>query len=102
MTLKRCGLAFMLLNPGLALASVSLGTSTGIFGKVASFMQQIVDFLGGPGTLFVVFVAAVAAIALWVFEPSKGGAAIAWLFRVCIGAISLFGMGLLITWLRSF
>ena len=72
MILKRYGLALILLNPGLALASVSLGTGTGIFAKVASFMQQIVDFLGGPGTLFVVFVASVAAIALWVFEPSKG------------------------------
>ncbi len=86
----------------LAHASVSLGGGTGIFGKITAFFQTIVDFLGGAGTLFVIFIAAVAAICLWVFAPKQASESIAWLFRICIGAIALFSLGTLITWLRSF
>ncbi len=83
-------------------ASVSLGSSTGIFGKITGFFQQIVDFLGGAGTLFVVFIGASAAIGLWVFAPKQASEAIAWFFRICIGAILLFSLGTFITWLGSF
>lgn len=88
--------------PQLSHASISLGGSSGIFGKIASFFQTIVDFLGGPGTLFVVFLGAAAAIAMWVFMPKQASEAIAWLFRVCIGAILLFSLGTFITWLETF
>ncbi|EGR2026318.1 hypothetical protein DYB89_14660 [Vibrio cholerae] len=83
-------------------ASVNLGSSTGIFGKFTSFFQTIVDFLGGAGTLFVVFIGASAAIGLWVFAPKEASVAIAWLFRICVGAILLFSLGTFITWLGSF
>ncbi|MGF1903603.1 hypothetical protein [Aliivibrio salmonicida] len=92
------------LFPALAYArSVDLGASGGgIFGPVADFFQEIVDFLGGTGTLFVIFVALVAGIGLWVFIPKQAGAAMGWVFRGCIGAIALFSIGTLITWLQGF
>ncbi|MCW8348739.1 hypothetical protein MD535_22375 [Vibrio sp. ZSDZ65] len=85
-----------------AFARVSLGTSTGPFGQVVAFFQAIVDFLGGPGTLFVVFMALCCGIALWVFMPKQAGSALGWVFRGCIGAIALFSIGTVITWIQSF
>lgn len=83
-------------------ASVSLGSSSGFLGKITAFMQSMVDFLGSAGTLFVVFVAASAAIGMWVFMPKQASEAIAWLFRICIGAIALFSLGTFLTWLKTF
>ncbi|EDL52202.1 hypothetical protein VSAK1_26620 [Vibrio mediterranei AK1] len=83
-------------------ASVSLGSNTGVFQKITNFFQSIVDFLGGTGTLFVIFISAAAAIILWIMAPKEGSAAIAWIFRVCIGAIGLFSLGTLITSLQGF
>ncbi|SON51500.1 hypothetical protein [Vibrio tapetis] len=86
-----------------ASAAVSLGSGgSGLFAKFTAFLQSIVNFLGGTGTLFVVFAAASAAIMMWIFMPKNAGPAIAWLFRICIGAIMLFGVGLLITMLQGF
>ncbi len=83
-------------------ASVSLGSSSGGFAKIAAFFQEIVDFLGGTGTLFVVFISAAAAIMLWIIAPQSGSAVMAWIFRVCVGAISLFSLATVMTWLQSF
>ncbi|MFA0012010.1 hypothetical protein AB4391_01490 [Vibrio lentus] len=60
------------------------------------------DFLGGTGTLFVVFISAAAAIMLWIIAPQSGSAVMAWIFRVCVGAISLFSLATVMTWLQSF
>ena len=84
-------------------ASVSLGGGgSGVFAKFANFLQEVVDFLGGTGTLFVIFMSAAGAIFLWVIAPKAGGEALAWLFRVCVGAIALFSLSLVITWLKGF
>ncbi|GEM77219.1 hypothetical protein [Vibrio sagamiensis] len=84
-------------------ASVSLGEGgTGPFAKVGKFFQDIVDFLGGTGSMFVIFLAFAGAIALWVLKPKEAGPAAAWALRACIGAICIFGLGTLITWVKSF
>ncbi|MGL6262129.1 hypothetical protein [Vibrio sp. WXL210] len=93
--------ASLLTHP--AYANISLGGSTtGVFGKMTKFMQDIVNFLGGAGTMFVVFLSFAGAIGLWVISPKSGGAAIAWAFRAGIGAIGLFGMATLLTWIKAF
>ncbi len=95
-------LMFMVCYSQASYGAVSLGSSSGFFGKITSFFQTVVDFLGGAGTLFVVFIGASAAIFLWVISPKDASAAIAWLFRICIGAIALFSLGTFITWLGTF
>ena len=83
--------------------SVRLGhVSSGPLQKIGSFFQQLVDFLGGTGTMFVIFLSLVSGIALWIFSPKQGGAAIGWVFRACIGGIALFTIGTLLTWLQHF
>lgn len=92
-----------LLTQAQAHASVSLGGGgSGIFAKFTNFLQAIVDFLGGSGTLFVIFLSAAGAIFLWIVAPKAGGEALAWLFRVCIGGIGLFSLSLILTWLKGF
>ncbi|MFA0249489.1 hypothetical protein AB4458_25530 [Vibrio sp. 10N.261.45.F1] len=83
-------------------ASVTLTGGSGVFQKFTSFFQTIIDFLGGSGTLFVIFLSAAAAIILWIIAPKAGSEALMWLFRVCMGAIGLFSLGLLITTLKAF
>lgn len=78
------------------------GGGTGPFAKVQKFFQEIVDFLGGTGTLFVVFVALVAGISLWVAIPKQAGVALGWVFRAIVGGIFLFGIGIVLTWIKTF
>lgn len=73
----------------------------GFLQKFTSWMQDVVDFVGGAGVLFIVFVSAAACIALWVAVPKSGSAAMAWVFRVCIGGIALFNLALLIGWAQG-
>lgn len=68
----------------------------------AGFMQELVNFVGGPGVLFIAFVSAAAAIGLWVAAPKQGSAAMAWAFRVCVGVIFLMNIAILLTWLQGF
>ncbi|HDZ58142.1 MAG TPA: hypothetical protein ENI17_02680 [Pseudomonas xinjiangensis] len=82
---------------------VDLGSpAAGPLAAIGGFMQEVVDFAGGPGVLFIAFISAVAAVALWVAAPKQGGAAIAWALRVCVGVIILMNIALLITWFQSF
>lgn len=76
--------------------------SDGPLAAFAGFMQELVDFVGGPGVLFIVFVSAACGVALWVMAPKQGSAAIAWIGRVCIGALVLFNIAILLTWLQDF
>ncbi|BES73865.1 hypothetical protein RE428_48830 (plasmid) [Marinobacter nanhaiticus D15-8W] len=74
----------------------------GPLAAIGTFMQELIDFVGGPGVLFIVFVCAVAAIGLWVAAPKMGGTAIAMLLRVLVGGILIFNVALIITWLQGF
>lgn len=69
---------------------------------IGNFFQELIDFIGGAGVLFVVFVSGVAAIALWVAAPKMGGAAIAMLLRVLVGGIIIFNFALVINWMQGF
>lgn len=87
----------------LAFATISLGApSSGPLASIGKFLQEIVDFLGGTGTLFVAFVGVFAGIAMWVMIPKNAGSAVAFIMRAMIGAIALFTLGLTITWLKTF
>lgn len=69
--------------------------------KIITWMQDVMDVVGGAGTLFVAFVSACAAILLWIAIPKQSGGALAWVLRVCIGAIAVFNLALLFTWLQA-
>lgn len=82
---------------------VDLGSpSSGPLAAIGDFFQEVVDFVGGPGVLLIAFISAAAAVGLWVVAPKAGGAAIAWVARVCIGAIVLMNIAITLTWLQSF
>ena len=82
---------------------VDLGNSGGgPLEAFSAFMQELVNFVGGPGVLFIAFVSAAAAIGLWVAAPKQGSAAMAWAFRVCVGVIFLMNIAILLTWLQGF
>lgn len=74
----------------------------GPLAAIGGFMQAVIDFVGGPGVLFIVFVSAAAAVGLWVAAPKAGGTAIAMLMRVLVGGIVVFNIALLISWLQGF
>ncbi len=78
------------------------GGDSGIFAPIGAFFQSVTDFLGGTGAMFVIFLSFCGAIGMWVLMPKQAGAAIAWAFRATVGGILLFGMGMLVTWVRTF
>lgn len=69
--------------------------------KIITWMQDVMNVVGGAGTLFVAFVSACAAILMWIAIPKQSGGALAWVMRVCIGAIAVFNLALLFTWLQA-
>lgn len=69
--------------------------------KIVTWMQDMMNVVGGAGTLFIVFVSACAAILMWVAIPKQGGAALGWILRVCIGGIAAFNLALLFAWLQK-
>ncbi len=98
---------FFWLSAGLSVSAsahaVTLpGSGTGIFAQLGNFLQEIVNFLGGTGSMFVIFLSFAGAIGMWVLMPKQASAAVAWAFRAAIGGICLFAMGTLITWIQTF
>ncbi|ENH7396018.1 TPA: hypothetical protein ACGVAX_004276 [Vibrio vulnificus] len=84
-------------------ASVSLGGGgSGVFAQITNFFQEIVDFLGGTGAMFVIFLSFAGAIGMWVLMPKSASTAVAWAFRAAVGGILLFAMGTLISWIKTF
>lgn len=84
-------------------STISLdGPSSGPLAKVTKLMQELVDFLGGAGILFVVFVSAVVGVGLWVIAPKAGSQAMGYIARTAVGAIVLLNLALLITWYQGF
>lgn len=66
-----------------------------------TMFQYIINFAGGAGAVFVVFLSLVAAIGLWVAAPKQGSAAMGWALRACVGGILLFNIALFIGWLEA-
>lgn len=90
---------------GTALAAnndVSLDSpSEGFLQKLVSWMQDLIDVIGGAGVLFVVFLSLAACIIMWVIIPKAGSAALGWAFRAAMGGIALFNLALLIAWVQK-
>ncbi|CCN39720.1 conserved membrane hypothetical protein [Vibrio nigripulchritudo FTn2] len=81
----------------------SLGSGgTGIFAKFTKFMQDVVDFLGGPGVMALAFIGILAAVAIFIVKPKEGAAAAGWLGRVALGCIILFSVGTVVSWVQTF
>lgn len=84
-------------------STVSLDVSgSGPLAKVGKLMQEFVDFLGGPGVLFVTFIGVAAAIALWIFVPKGGSAVIGYIARTAAGGVVLMNLAIVLTWFQSF
>ncbi|MCF5395296.1 hypothetical protein GIV96_25590 [Pseudomonas syringae] len=83
--------------------NVDIGAeSDGPFALVGNFLQQVVDFGGGPAVTFIVFFSAVGAVGLWMMVPKEASKAVGWFFRVCIGALLILNIALIITWYKGF
>lgn len=74
----------------------------GPLAKVGALMQSAVDFLGGPGVMFVVFVGLVAAWMLWVIVPKSSGTAIGYIARAVAGGVMVMNLALFFTWMQGF
>ncbi|PXF32085.1 hypothetical protein WH50_06400 [Pokkaliibacter plantistimulans] len=70
--------------------------------KVVSFMQEFVNFIGGPGAAFVVFISAVCCVALWVAAPKQSSVVMGWLLRVVTGGILIFNITMVFSWLKAY
>lgn len=71
-----------------------------IYSTFARYMQDLVNFLGGSGVLFAVFVSAAVAVCIWIFAPKNSGL-MGWLVRIVIGAIVLFNLAVIILYFRG-
>ncbi|HBO3339667.1 hypothetical protein V4W63_09685 [Pseudomonas aeruginosa] len=99
-----CVAAFLAISPGAHALNndLDLGSpNDGPLQKVGALMQQGIDFLGGPGVLFVAFLGFVIAYFLWVVVPKSSGPAIALLGRALTGAVVMFNIVLLFTWIQG-
>lgn len=95
-------IVYLYTHAALAANDVSLPSpSSSFLQKITSWLQDVVDFVGGAGVLFIAFVSAAAGIGLWVIAPKSGSGALGWVFRACVGAIGLFNIALIISWLQS-
>lgn len=91
------------LSPSTFASSIDLGgSSSGFLSSLADFFQDLVDFVGDTGALFIVFISIATGLGLWAFMPKQSGAALGFIFRACIAGIGLFGMGTFIAWIKSY
>ena len=82
-------------------SKVSLPSANdGFLQKIVTWMQTILDFLGGAGALFFAFVTGFAAIVLWAVAP-KQSAVLGMVLRLCVAAIAVFYLALFIAWLQK-
>lgn len=83
-------------------STVDLGsTGVGFFAGIEKAMQDIVNFVGGPGVVLIVFVSAAAALGLWVMAPKQGSAAVGWLLRIIVAGIVLLNLAVIITYFQG-
>lgn len=74
--------------------------STGGFAAVGAFMQEFVDFLGGPGVMFVTFISIGLGVILWTIAPKAQGV-MSWIIRAVAGSIVLLNLPLWITYFQG-
>lgn len=88
-------------SPAFAQVAVDIGTAgTGPLAGLATFFQEIVDFMAGPWAIFVLAGGLILAIGLWVFQPKESGA-MQWLFRALFGGVMLMNIGGFIAWIQG-
>ncbi|MEN4536766.1 hypothetical protein [Pantoea agglomerans] len=67
--------------------------------KVATFLQLIVDFAGGPGVALIVIVSLIVGVAIWIVAPKSG--AISYLLRAIVGGIGIMNVGVLYAYMKG-
>ncbi|AVK29663.1 hypothetical protein CSB85_6771 (plasmid) [Pseudomonas aeruginosa] len=96
--------AILAISPGAQALNndVDLGSpNDGPLQKIGALMQQIVDFLGGPGVLLVAVLGFVLAYFMWVVIPKSAGPAIGLVGRALTGAVVMFNIALLFSWIQG-
>ena len=99
-----CMAAILAISPGAQALNndVDLGSpNDGPLQKIGALMQQIVDFLGGPGVLLVAVLGFVLAYFMWVVIPKSAGPAIGLVGRALTGAVVMFNIALLFSWIQG-
>lgn len=83
------------------LAGMNIGASSSpIFAKPITFLQDIVNALDGPGATAAIVCALIAALVSWNFAPGRSE----WLgksLRAVMSGIFIFGIAALISYMRS-
>lgn len=67
--------------------------------KVATFLQLLVDFAGGPGVALIVILSLIIGVAIWIVAPKSG--AIMYLLRAIVGGIGIMNVGVLYAYLKG-
>ena len=81
-----------------AFAGYDIGApTTGAFGKIGAFMQEVVDFIDGPTALFFTVVSIVVGAILYALSPKSG--AMGTIVRIVIAAIVALNVA---TWVVAF
>ena len=74
-------------------------SSSPIFAKPITFLQDLVNALDGPGTTAAIVLALIAALISWNFAPGRSE----WLgrsLRAVLSGIFIFGISVLINYMR--
>lgn len=67
--------------------------------KVATFLQLVVDFAGGPGVAMIVILSLIVGVAIWIVAPKSG--AIMYLLRAIVGGIGIMNAGVLYAYMKG-
>ncbi|NWA64060.1 hypothetical protein HX773_24490 [Pantoea sp. B9002] len=103
---KKLGLYAGLIYGGLvsnamaADSTIDIGTTGNDFlDKVATFLQLVVDFAGGPGVAMIVILSLIIGVAIWIVAPKSG--AIMYLLRAIVGGIGIMNAGVLYAYMKG-
>ena len=93
-------IAFLCGDGERAFAGYNIGTSSSsVFAKPITFLQDLVNALDGPGATAAIVLALIAALVSWNFAPGRSE----WLgrsLRAVISGIFIFGIAILINYMK--
>lgn len=108
MKLKKLGLGAyagliygsLITNAVAADSTIDVGTTGNDWlDKVATFLQLMVDFAGGPGVAMLVIISLIVGVGIWIVAPKSG--AIMYLLRAIVGGIGIMNVGVLYTYMKG-
>ncbi|MCP6645546.1 hypothetical protein NL493_25510 [Klebsiella pneumoniae] len=90
----------LITNAVAANSTIDVGTTGNDWlDKIATFLQLMVDFAGGPGVAMLVILSLIIGVGIWIVAPKNG--ALMYLLRAIIGGIGIMNVGVLYTYLKG-